>query len=260
MLAERRRTLNGPFDQQPVRGCTLDELDLHRFRSEVLPTLIDAETLAANGRAPAEQLAAVGLADADGTPNVAGVLVAHPQPTRWLPGAYVQFVRFDGDGVTDPVIDQQEVRSTLGDVIARLDDLVRANVSVAAQIAGTDREVRRPAYPRDALQQLLRNAIMHREYEVSHAPVQWYWFRDRIEIHNPGGLFGRARPETFGELGGNDYRNPNIAAVMKAMGYVQRFGMGVPLSRKACADNSNPPPGFVVNQPSRFLVTLQAVA
>lgn len=33
--------------------------------------------------------------------------------------------------------------------------------------------------------------MIHRKYETGHAPVQWCWFSDRIEIRNPGGLYGK---------------------------------------------------------------------
>lgn len=101
-----------------------------------------------------------------------------------------------------------------------------------------------------ALQQLLRNAVIHRNYETSNAPIQWYWFSDRIEIHNPGGLYGRTTPETFGKTGANDYRNPTIAEALYRLGFVQRFGMGIPIARKACAENGNPPPEFSFGQAS----------
>lgn len=70
--------------------------------------------------------------------------------------------------------------------------------------------------------------------ETGNAPTQWYWFSDRVENHNPGGLYGRANPETFGALGGNDYRNPTLAGALHRLGIVQRFGAGVPIARRAC--------------------------
>ena len=58
------------------------------------------------------------------------------------------------------------------------------------------------------------NAIMHRLYE-STSPVRFYWFSDRIEVQNPGGLFGEATPENFPRQ--NSYRNPVIAEAMTAV-------------------------------------------
>ncbi len=108
-----------------------------------------------------------------------------------------------------------------------------------------------------ALQQLLRNAVMHRSYEI-HAPVHWYWFNNRIEIHSPGGLFGRVTPENFGKSGpsSTDYRNQIIAEGLKVTGFVQRFGMGIPLARQRCVENGNPPPEFEFS-PSSVLAILK---
>ncbi len=256
ILTERRRAFDGPYDQSPVHGARLDDMDLALFRNEFLPAAIDAVTLAQNERSVPEQLASLHLASPDAVPNVAGVVMLGVDPTTWVKGAYIQFLRIDGSELTDPLVDRRELVGPLSRVLAQADDLARAHIRVAAVVAGTSRDQSHPDYPMDALQQLLRNAVMHRNYETSHAPVQWYWFRDRIEIHNPGGLFGRATPETFGKPGGNDYRNPTIASALAALGFVQKFGLGVPLARKACADNGNPPPEFTLDSAS-FAVTLR---
>ena len=42
------------------------------------------------------------------------------------------------------------------------------------------------------------------------------------------------------------YRNPNLAGVMKELGYVQRFGYGITLARNEMGKNGNPPPEFQV--------------
>ncbi len=76
------------------------------------------------------------------------------------------------------------------------------------------------------MQQLVRNAVLHRTYETTNAPVRVYWYSDRIEIHSPGGLYGQVNPENFGQPQVTDYRNPLLAEAMKALGFVQRFGVG----------------------------------
>ena len=67
------------------------------------------------------------------------------------------------------------------------------------------------------------NAAMHRDYQ-SNAPIKFYWFSDRIEIHNPGGLYGGASADFPISTG---YRNPKVAEIMKNLGYVNRFGRGI---------------------------------
>ncbi|KIG16695.1 ATP-dependent DNA helicase [Enhygromyxa salina] len=257
ILTERRRGWDGPFDQRAIPGSTLRDLDLDLFRQEYLPSAVDPEVLSENGRSVPEQLAALHLASPDGVPNVAGMLVLGHEPTTFVPGAYIQFLRVDGAELTDPIIDRKDdtLVGPLPVVLRRIDEITNAHIRVSTSLAGTV-ETRRPDYPIAAMQQLLRNAVMHRNYETSNAPVVWYWFTDRIEIHNPGGLFGRATEASFGSPGGNDYRNPTIAAALHHLGFVQRFGMGIALARKACRDNDNPAPEFIFG-PSSFGVIVR---
>lgn len=101
-------------------------------------------------------------------------------------------------------------------------------------------ETRRTPYPRVALQQLIRNAVLHRTYENTNAPVRVNWFEDRIEIWNPGGPFGAVTESNFGRPGITDYRNPNLADAMRVTGFVQRFGVGIQTARAELAKNGNP--------------------
>lgn len=257
ILSERRRGWDGPFDQRPVPGTSLDDLNIGLFQREFLPSAVTPEVLRENGRSIPEQLAALHLASPDGIPNVAGMLIVGRDPTTYMPGAYVQFLRVDGTDLTDAIVDRKELIGPLPEVLRRMDEITNAHIHVATTVSGGSVEQRAPDYPMAAMQQLLRNAAIHRNYETSNAPIQWYWFSDRIEIHNPGGLFGRATKQTFGKPGGNDYRNPTVAAALYTLGFVQRFGMGIPLARKACKDNGNPEPEFIF-EPSTFAVIVRA--
>ncbi len=82
------------------------------------------------------------------------------------------------------------------------------------------------------------------------------WFSDRIEMLSPGGPFGQVTRDNFGKPGVTDYRNPHLAEAMKNLGYVQRFGMGIPLAEKEMRQNANPPLEFEV-QETQVLVTLR---
>lgn len=107
-----------------------------------------------------------------------------------------------------------------------------------------------------ALQQFSRNAVLHRTYESTHAPSRIYWFSDRIEISSPGGLYGLVNVDNFGQPGVTDYRNPLLAEAMKTLGFVQRFGFGIPLARQELKKNGNPEPEFKFEL-TRILVTIR---
>ncbi|MCC9307584.1 putative DNA binding domain-containing protein [Kitasatospora sp. RB6PN24] len=122
--------------------------------------------------------------------------------------------------------------------------------------AGGFREQQRPDYPFDALRELCMNAIMHRNYETSYAPTRIAWFEDRIEVTNPGGPYGQVRSDNFDRV--NDYRNPSLAAAMKSLGYVNRFGRGIGRVRASLQRNGNPPAEFLVDQSSWFVTVRRA--
>lgn len=244
ILTERRQAGDLGFDQRPVSVASLDDLDLRFFREAYLPAAVSPEVLEENHRSVDEQLSALHLLAPSGKPNAAALLLLGKDPRTWFPSAYIQFVRVEGTDLSEPIVDQKELSGRIDEILRQAEDVATLNIRTATRIEGNVTEHRQPDYPISALQQLLRNAVMHRSYEVN-SPVYWYWFSDRIEIHSPGGLYGRVTPENFGLTAGNtDYRNPVIAEGLKVTGFVQRFGMGIPLVKKRCAENGNPEPEF----------------
>lgn len=259
ILNEKRRYGDRTFDTHPIRGCPIAELNQTAFEGEYLPTAVAADVLEANGRSYEERLASMGMiaSVADPTPTVIGLLAIGKSPRSWIPCAYIEFLRIRGTEWGDPILDEQEVDGTLETMLRRLDEKIKATLAVSVEFtSGTSRELRSQQYPFSALQQISRNAVLHRTYENTNAPVRIYWFDDRIEIHSPGGPYGIVTSETFGNPGASDYRNPTIATVLKNLGYVQRFGFGIAETRKAMKENGNPPPEFEVEQ-NTVLVTLR---
>ncbi len=247
-LNEKRRFRDIPADIRPIEDADLDALDELLFRRTYLPLAVESEIVQQNQRSFEDQLLATRFAHPGPPvcPTMLGLLTVGKTPTDWIPGAYVQFLRIDGNNLGDPVKNQKEVRGPLPDLLEELEDLLKANIQSSADFTSGSVEVRVADYPVVALQQIVRNALLHRTYENTHAPVRVYWFNDRIEVHNPGGPYGQVTRSNFGEPGAYDYRNPNLAAVMKELGYVQRFGYGIPLTRNEMQKNGNPPPEFQV--------------
>jgi ATP-dependent DNA helicase RecG len=72
------------------------------------------------------------------------------------------------------------------------------------------------------------------------------WFEDRVEITSPGGPYGAVTMQSFGQAGLTDARNPGLATAAKTLGFVQRFGSGIPRAKAALERNGNPPLKFQV--------------
>jgi ATP-dependent DNA helicase RecG len=229
---------NLPFDARPFAGATLDDLDLLRFEREYLPSAISAETLSVNGRSTVEQLRALRLASPAGVPTAAAILLFGKNPRAFLPGAYIQFLRINGTQLIDDIISQKEISGTVPDQVRQIEELLNLNITTKAVIEGPTRS-ESSDFPLAALQQLTRNAVMHRNYNGSNTPVKVYWFSDRIEIHSPGGLYGEVTPETIWR-NVTSYRNPLLAEGMKVLRLVERFGFGLTKAKAAIDGNGNP--------------------
>lgn len=257
ILSERRVSYATTFDALPCLGSTLADLSQERFYLTYLRRAVAEEVIAENQRPFKLQSASLRLFDLkQDCPTNAGVLLLADTPTYYLPGAYVQFVRYAGDDMTSDVIDEKRALGDLRTILQTLDLLMDVNLRQYPVPVSTLRETTVSDYPKVAVRELLINAIMHRTYQ-SNAPVRFYCFADHIEISNPGGLYGEASPENFPYAVG--YRNPVIAEAIRVLGYTNRFGQGVLRARKALELNGNPPARFTFD-PLWFAVRIAARA
>jgi ATP-dependent DNA helicase RecG len=248
VLNEKRRFRDRPFDVQPLPSASLEDLHRRRFDDEYVVHAFAPEVIDANDRTFEERLAATKMvvsAD-EPIPTVLGILVLGHRPRAYLPGAYLQFLRIAGRTLGDPIADALEIDGAVADVLRRIDEKMSSHNRTAVDLTSDVVERRVSLLPPVALQQVVRNAVMHRTYEASYAPVRVTWYDDRVEIVSPGGPFGSVTPENFGYPGFTDYRNPNLAEALKVMGFVQRFGVGISTAQRELSRNGNPPAEFHV--------------
>ena len=101
-------------------------------------------------------------------------------------------------------------------------------------------------YPEVALHELFMNAVIHRNYDGSTTPVSINQFSDRIEVQNPGSLYGDLTKEQFPD--GTSYRNPVLAEAAKTLGFANRFGRGIALARSVLKKNKSPDLAYIVGE------------
>ncbi|NQU64127.1 MAG: transcriptional regulator [SAR324 cluster bacterium] len=258
ILIEKRRYKNLPFDIYPVPSAKISDLSKTIFENEYLPSAFAADVLEENNRSYEEQLASCKMivSPDDTTPTVLGTLSIGKTPQDFLPGAIIQFLRIDGTELADPVIDEESIGGGFVETLRRAEEKLKAHNRTAVDITSAPTHQFDLPYPPVAIQQILYNAVLHRTYESTNAPVRVYWFNDRIEINNPGGPYGNVTTENFGNPGITDYRNPNIADVLKTFGFIQAFGRGIATARRELEKNGNPQLEFETSQ-SAVVCTLK---
>lgn len=255
ILTERRAAYAKTYDLVPALGSKLGDIAIEYFKSTYLPAAIDKDTIKENGRTTEEQLASLRFYDAtENCPTNAGILIFGINPEYYLPGAYIQYVKFRGEEMTSDVEFEKKFSGALITELNSIDDFIKNNII-------KERPVKKDSFQEDtirnysywALRELIMNAIMHRSYETN-APIYIYEFSNRIEILNPGGLFGDANPQNFPNA--SDYRNVVLAEAMKILGYVNRFNYGVKRAIDELIKNGNGKPDFDLTLVTKFKVSI----
>lgn len=178
---------------------------------------------------------------------IVGILTIGKNPRDYFPGVHIYFLRINGTSLADDIIDWEESDGHIVNIIRRVDEKFRARIMTSVNIVSGDIERQTATYPIVALQQIIRNAVIHRSYEDTNAPVRVYWYTDRIEMINPGGPFGQVSADNLGKTGLTDYRNPNLSEAMKVLGYIQRFGVGLVIARRKLKESGHPDLQFRVD-------------
>ena len=255
ILIERRASYAKTYDLVPALGATAGDISEEYFTLSYLPLAIDEETLQCNGRSTEQKMAALRFWDIrNNCPTHAGILMFGLNPLFYLPGAYIQYIRFNGDTVTDDVDFEKQFSGALITELKSIDDFIKNNIIKERAIRQESfQELTVRNYSYWALRELTMNAIMHRNYD-SNSPIYIYEFVSRIEIVNPGGLYGDVTPTNFPYA--SDYRNIAIAESMKRLGYVNRFNYGVQNAIKELEMKGNGTPIFNLELRTKFKVTI----
>lgn len=255
ILIERRASYAKTYDLIPALGATAKDISEEYFSLSYLPLAMDEETLQRNGRSTIQKMAALRFWDTShDCPTNAGILIFGLNPLFYLPGAYIQYVRFKGEQMTDEVEFEKRFSGALITELKSIDDFIKNNIIKERAVRQDSfQEILIKNYSYWALRELTMNAIMHRNYE-SNSPIYIYEFSSRIEIVNPGGLYGDVTPQNFPHA--SDYRNVVIAESMKRLGYVNRFNYGVQNATKELEANGNGSPVFDLNLVTKFKVTI----
>ncbi len=161
--------------------------------------------------------------DGEMQPTYAGLLLFGRSPQQWLPSASILAARFTGSSFEDVFL-KQEMGGSLVQQLRRAEAFLRDHLPRIVHMQGMAHE-EKPAYPFEAVRELLVNAVAHRDYNQQGDNIHLNLFADHLEVHSPGGLPG---PVTLDNLLQARYsRNPVIVQVLSDLGFVERLGYGL---------------------------------
>lgn len=257
ILTEKGQIQSSSFDSCPCREATIGDIDVELFKKEYLPKAVSSATLAKDKRTPIQQMASLRLFDTRfNCPTYAGLLLLGHDPQYFIPAAYIQYVKFAGTNRATKVLKENRFKGNLISMLMELEYFIKYSIeSKRPEFVSVLREEPRINYPWEAIRELAMNAVMHRAYNGNNSPIKFYEYSDRIEIDNPGNLYGKVNLENFPNE--TDYRKPNIAEIMLNLGYVNRFGSGVNTVSTLLEENKSIPAEFLLGDYTTFKVVVQ---
>ena len=131
-------------------------------------------------------------------------------------------------------LDNQRIEGNIPDMLNAAIKFVRKNMRTKTVInpeSGLRED--RPDYPTIAIREAIVNALVHRDYSIhtEGMPIQIIMYEDRMEIRNPGGIYGRIRVDQLGKVQPNT-RNPVLASSLEVLGVTENRYSGIPTIKK----------------------------
>jgi len=206
----------------------VDVLFLDRYLEETT-----GETIEARGIPLDRLLENMNLAKA-GTLNLAGALLFAKRPETRLPAFIVKAVAFPGDAIEDEVyLDSRDLTGKITEIFEQGIRFLTGNTRTM-QNGKSVNSLGDPEVPRIVWEELLANALIHRDYFTT-APVRILIFASRIEIISPGHLPNNLTIENI-KAGNSNIRNPILASFAAKMLPYRGLGSGVLRALKACPE------------------------
>ena len=144
-------------------------------------------------------------------------------------------------------LDNQRIEGTISEMLESAIQFVNRNMRTKTIMnPQTGKREDRTDYPITAIREAILNALVHRDYSIhtEGMPIQLIMFEDRVEIRNPGGIYGRIRIDQLGKVQ-PDTRNPVLASELEVLKITENRYSGIPTIRKAMQAYNLPQPEFL---------------
>ena len=198
----------------------------------------------------------------DNAPTVCGTLLFGLYPQAFFPSLCITAVTIPGMSMGDEgvngerFIDNKKIEGDLAFMLSEAINFVVRNMKTSTTIDSNGKRHDKTEYPIKAIREIILNALIHRDYSIhtENSPIRIMMFKDRIEIENPGGLYGRLTIDKLGKVGA-DTRNPYLASASEIMLETENRFSGIPTIRREMKEHGLSEPLFE-NFRGVFKVTL----
>ena len=188
----------------------------------------------------------------NGLPTLAGLMLLGEYPQEFFPQLSVTGMVVQGKEIGElgeegeRFIDNKRIEGTIPQILEGTLAFVHRNMKVKTIITEDGNRADKPEYPIKAVREIILNALIHRDYSVhtDRSPVRLVMYEDRLELENPGGLYGRITIDDLGKASA-DTRNPYLAGALEIMIDTENRFSGIPTVIKELKKAEMPAPVFI---------------
>ncbi len=245
-------------DERPVERAKLSMLNGDKLQNYLLQMKIDRPGFSQLEESQAFEMLAI---TRDDVPTLAAVLNFGLYPQGYFPQLAITAISIPGTEIGDQsadharFLDNRRIEGTLSDMLTEALGFCRRNMKIKTVLdPKTAERTDCPEYPIEAIREAVLNALIHRDYSIytEGTPIQIDFFTDRLEIHSPGGLYGRLTVEELGHSR-PDLRNPALATMAEFLLKTENRYSGIPTIRRELRKAGLPEPVFQ-NRRNEFVV------
>lgn len=172
--------------------------------------------------------------------TLSSALIFSPYPQAYFPQLCITAISVPGTEIGnvgefgERFLDNQRIEGSIPEMLDEAIRFVKKNMKYMTIInSKTGAREDRADYPITAVREAIINALVHRDYSIhtEGMPVQIIMYEDRMEIRNPGGIYGRIKVDQLGKMQ-PDTRNPVLALALETLRITENRYSGIPTIRK----------------------------
>ena len=242
-------------DLRPIKRATMDDLDTEKINNYLDKIKKDKPNFSKFSNEKILKLSGI-IENSTGIsyPTLSGMMMFGEFPQGYLPQLFVACVVVPGTKLGDVgemgqrFDDNKRVEGTLDEMLDQTLNFIRRNIGTKVVIDNNGKRENIPEYPMKALREAVANALIHRDYSISRESAYIYVqiYDDRIEIINPGDLYGNNRIENLGTDMMLEARNKNIVRLLEEKGdIIENRHTGIATMREEMKKMGLPQPEFI---------------
>ncbi len=241
-------------DTRPTKRSSVDDLNINELKEYIDKIKKSKPNFSKNSYE--KNLKLCGITDnteKNVYPTLAGTMIFGDYPQSFYPQLFIACVVIPGYSLGDVgdlgerFIDNKRIEGTIEEMLEGAMNFLRRNMRTRVIIDANGNRTDRPEYPIEALREAIANALIHRDYstQTENAYISVYMYEDRIEILNPGALYGINKLEKLGTDTIMESRNPTIVRILEEKGSViENRHSGIPTMIREMKKLNLPEPEF----------------